>query len=80
MPNYSLNQSDILYMLPGDIKKLLPKSDFALIIAIEPATLETVTILETLLMNFERAEEYEYCAIIKKEIDYRINHYKEIDG
>ena len=81
MPNYNFNSSDILYMMPRDIMKYLTRSDFALIIAIEPHTLETMETLEILLMNFEQEEEYEWCSMIKKEIDFRVETYnKHKDG
>lgn len=80
MKNYNLNSSDILYQLPRDIKKFLTKSDFALIIALEPQTIETMEVLEILLWNFEEVEEYEWCVVIKKEIDFRAETYKEANG
>ncbi len=78
--NYNFNPSDILYMMPREIKKYLTRSDFSLIIAIEPHTLETMEVLEILLWNFEVEEEYEYCAVIKKELDFRVETYKQANG
>jgi hypothetical protein len=75
MKNYNFNSSDILYQTPRDIMKYLTRSDFALIIALEPHTLETMEVLEILLWNFEVEEIYEWCAILKKEIDLRVKTY-----
>lgn len=77
MTNYNFNASDILYMMPRNIMKYLTKSDFSLIIAIEPHTLETMENLEILLWNFEVEEAYEWCAVIKKEIDFRVETYNK---
>jgi predicted ATP-grasp superfamily ATP-dependent carboligase len=63
--------------MPREIKKYLTKSDFALIIALEPDTLETLEVLEILLWNFEVEEEYEWCSVLKKEIDLRVKTYKD---
>lgn len=76
MPNFNFNQSDILYMMPREIKKYINKSEFALLIALEPHTLETMEVLEILLLNFETVEEYEYCSVLKKEIDFRVETYR----
>lgn len=75
MRNYNFNSSDILCQSPRDIMKYLTRSDFALIIALEPHTLETMEILEILLWNFEEQEIYEWCSILKKEIDLRVSTY-----
>jgi len=60
--------------------KYLTRSDFSLIIAMEPHTLETMEVLEILLWNFEEEEYYEYCSVIKREIDYRVKTYKKCNG
>ncbi len=80
MSNYSFNASEILYQSPRDIKKYLTRSDLGLIIALEPHTLDTMSHLEILLANFEAAEEYEYCVVIKREVDFRVKTYKEANG
>ena len=79
MSNYNFNASDVLYLPPRDIMKFLTRSDFALIIAIEPHTLEVMETLEILLWNFEEIEAYEWCSVIKKEIDFRVETYNKVE-
>lgn len=73
--NYNFNASDILYKMPREIKKYLTRSDFALVISVEPHTLETLEVLEILLWNFEQVEEYEYCCVLRDEINFRVKTY-----
>lgn len=80
MGRYNLNPSDILYLMPREIKKYLTKSDFSLIIAMEPHTLETMEVLEILLWNFEVEEEYEYCSVLRDEINFRVKTYNQYNN
>lgn len=80
MSNYNLNPSDILYLMPREIKKYLTRSDFALIVSIEPHTLETMEVLEILLFNFEVEEEFEWCCVLRDEINFRVQTYNKYNN
>jgi hypothetical protein len=75
MKKHLFSSQDFLYQKPKEIIKYLTKSDFSLIIALENHTTESIELLEILRFNFEKEELYEWCVLIKREIDLRVSNY-----
>lgn len=47
------------------------KDEIKLYLSLEPYSNDTLTSMYLLMLDFQEVEMYEYCAIIKKEIDKR---------
>jgi hypothetical protein len=80
MGNYNWRVDDFLYQEPNKIVKFLTRGDLEIIIRTLPNDIESLELLEILLMNFEVAEYYEYCCSLRDEINLRIDFFEKEYG
>lgn len=80
MANYNMKIDDFLYNDPPQIVKFLTKSDFEIVLRTLPNNIDSLEVLEILLMNFEEDEFYEYCCVIRDEINLRVEFFEREYG
>lgn len=80
MGNYNWKIDDFLYLEPTQIVKFVTRGDLEIIIRTLPNDIESLELLEILLMNFEVDEFYEYCCVIRDEINLRVDYFEKEYG